>query len=99
MIQDLILHFDRRLAEREKLLENMRDKLDQAHSIVTEKNQQIFRLTAERRQARRLAICGLGGFVLLLLLVIYILIYDLTHLDIGWFADMFGNLMDMSRML
>ena len=77
----------------------MRDKLDQAHSIVTEKNQQIFRLTAERRQARRLAICGLGGFVLLLLLVIYILIYDLTHLDIGWFADRCGNLMDMSRML
>lgn len=99
VIQDLILHFDRRLAEREKLLENMRDKLDQAHSIVTEKNQQIIRLTAERQQARRLAICGLGGFVLLLLLVICILIYDLTHLDIGWFADMFGNLMDMSRML
>ena len=99
VIQDLILHFDRRLAEREKLLENMRDKLDQAHSIVTEKNQQIIRLTVERQQARRLAICGLGGFVLLLLLVICILIYDLTHLNIGWFADMFGNLMDMSRML
>ena len=64
VIQDLILQFDRRLAEREKLLENMRDKLDQAHSIVTEKNQQIIRLAAERQQARCLAICGLGGFVL-----------------------------------
>ncbi len=99
VIQDLILHFDRRLAEREKLLENMRDKLDQAQSIVTEKHQQIIRLTAERQQTRRWAICCLGGFMLLLLLVICILIYDLTHLDRGWFVEMFGKLMDMSRML
>lgn len=56
VIQDLILHFDRRLAEREKLLENMREKLDQAQSIVTEKHQQIIRLTAERQQTRRWAI-------------------------------------------
>jgi len=99
VIQDLILHFDRRLAEREKLLENMREKLDQAQSIVTEKHQQIIRLTAERQETRRWAICCLGGFVLLLLLVICILIYDLTHLDRGWFVEMFGKLMDMSRML
>lgn len=37
--------------------------------------------------------------MLLLLLVICILIYDLTHLGRGWFAEMFGKLMDMSRML
>lgn len=85
LMKDMINIFECRISELQKDMSGVRSELASALERIEEKDRQIEDLTKEKIRFRTWAVASSVALLVLLVVVIGILIYDLTHLDMGWF--------------
>lgn len=79
-------------------MESLQAKLDSALEMIREKDKRILaletdkdHLTRDLETSRKWAIVCAVAFIMLLVAIAVILLYDLTHLDRGWFTRLFDR--------
>lgn len=88
--------FDRRIRERQENMESLQAKLDSALEMIREKDKRILaletdkdHLTRDLEASKKWAIVCAVACIMLLVAIAAMLLYDLTHLDRGWFTRLF----------
>lgn len=98
VIKDLMSIFDRRIRERQENTESLQAKLDSALEMIREKDKRILaletdkdHLTRDLETSKKWAIVCAVACIMLLVAIAAMLLYDLTHLDRGWFTRLFDR--------
>lgn len=95
IIPALLENFNKVTEEQQKSCDALQGKLDVSLQLVEHLTEENRRLVKSYHKARAWAIACAVAFCTLLVVIICILAYDLTHLDRGWFTMFFDKTVNM----